>query len=52
MSMPIPYKYQSGTNPLCINLIDIGDPLCKNITRHLVTKLVSELGGLSTGPVD
>ena len=42
----------SETNPLRINLVNVGQSLCQNITRHLITKFVSEFSSLSTSTVD
>jgi hypothetical protein len=37
------------TYPLGIHLTDIREPLCQGIARHLVTKLVFEIGGFGLG---
>jgi hypothetical protein len=37
------------THPLCVNLVNICQPLRQHIARHLIPVLVSELGSLGAG---
>lgn len=40
------------TNPLCVNLIDVGHTLRQNIAGHFIAELVSEFSSLSASTVD
>lgn len=45
-------KKKRITNPLCVNLVDVGHTLRQNIAGHFIAELVSEFSSLSTSTVD
>lgn len=42
----------SSAYPLSVDLVDVGYPLCKDVTGHLVAVLVAEFGSFALGPLD
>lgn len=53
MSVPSPVKDNLGiarlAYTLCVDLRNVGKPLRQDVTRHLVSIFVSELGSLALG---
>ena len=44
--------FRAETYSLCVDLVDIGQPFCKNIAWHFIAKLVPEFRSFPTSTVD